>query len=380
MQTLAKVIDLTKRASHHPHVPHGGGGKSVGGKVWGAAQEAMHPRDLANGRFRDAAGSSHQAVADLLHGMVQEHGGQNTKLGKALLEAIGRDAAPKAPRARAEAKAPTPTSRNQGWKADAQQMYESGATHEEVAAKLGPRPEKPLRGASKPPSGDAKAIADELHAIPVESGNGGLDRARALLRGKTAAELKDIAHAAGPTVGKKTGTKAELTNKIIEGTLGFRQRSKAIGGWGEDANYVPDPTGLGESRSFLSPAQAERTGLGLKPAAPKTVGRKKVLDQGTVDELGSGGPLLGDRPGERSLTDVIAKPSPEDRDLFDQLTKDMTLAQLKQMASERQAIFPTSGNKESRRVQLREHLFGFKLNSQAIRNSEWSSDGGLPKA
>lgn len=50
------------------------------------------------------------------------------------------------------------------------------------------------------------------------------------LSGKSSAELKSIAGQLGPTVSKKAKTKQALIDAIAEGTVGFRERGRAIGG------------------------------------------------------------------------------------------------------------------------------------------------------
>src|SRR5678815_2103084 len=89
----AMIIDLNKR--------RGGVGKKLEHALmdvgeWNA-ENPTHPRS-PNGRFMSAAGASHEAVADLLHGLVKEHKAENTKLGQSILEHIGRTAEPRAPK------------------------------------------------------------------------------------------------------------------------------------------------------------------------------------------------------------------------------------------------------------------------------------------
>lgn len=416
---------------------------------WNSANPT-HPRS-ANGRFMGATAAGHEAVADLLHGMVKEHKGEKTKLGAAILDMIGRPSEPRRPRKTAAERVDesllTAAGRARDRQATGALLRSTGVQHDEIVRQLD-------QEFGKDPF---SKIAEELHAIPTDSGEAGMERARKLLAGHTLAELKQIAEAVGPTAHGK-GTKAKITESIIDGTLGHRQRSHAIGGWGEGggaANLgeaLAKPTkgrltperfegayGAGVSDSLFGkePLMGSRAWNAMSPeeqrasmarrmgghdvkeqeklakqqeAIARVASEKAKADahQARMDVLfgdmssegthmrnrrlareakqakeleketakpglGEGrGSLLGDRVGERSLSTIIENPEPSDRDLFDELTKGMTLAQLKQMAAEREVIFPGSGDKASRRTQLRETLFGFKLNSQNEKD-DWNA-------
>lgn len=83
------------------------------------------------------------------------------------------------------------------------------------------------------PKADSHAdVAARLHSLPPTTE--GVEQAYAMLSGMKVAELKGLAQKAGPTVNPK-GNKKQLVDSLVEGTVGYRARAKAIGGWPDDA-------------------------------------------------------------------------------------------------------------------------------------------------
>lgn len=96
-------------------------------------------------------------------------------------------------------------------------------------AKVTARPRKPR---AEDTGQDVSAIAGRIQALDVDDAEAAA-KVRAMVEKLRVAQMKELAGKLGPTVSARGRSRAQLVHDIVEGTVGFRQRSRAIGS-GED--------------------------------------------------------------------------------------------------------------------------------------------------
>lgn len=139
-------------------------------------------------------------------------------------------------------------------------------------AKVTARPRKPR---AEDTGQDVSAIAGRIQALDVDDAEAAA-KVRAMVEKLRVAQMKELAGKLGPTVSARGRSRAQLVHDIVEGTVGFRQRSRAIGSgedlWGGGRPSAP-PTGT----------SAARTVMGTKMSLPMQQALVKVEDSGGLE-------------------------------------------------------------------------------------------------
>lgn len=193
---------------------------------------------------------------------------------------------------------------------------------------------KPRRRARAALAATAENPLTQLHQADLKqrltalaSERDGEQQAEAMLSGLSLAALKDLSVQIGPTAKLPSKvTKAQAVHRIIEGTIGFRQRSEGIA---RGSNPWADRLAAGVTSSSDVPKA---------PAAPKG-GRARAklakVSRLTADERAEGLTAIsgGENPWAERLAASAARPDPTG-DQFDAETaeRNQLLAQVERLA------------------------------------------------
>lgn len=400
----AVIIDLGKRKK-------GGMPSTLTAEAWNAANPA-HPRSLANGRFVSAFGDAmnmpggdpikraarRTAVHDALEQLVKETKGERTSLGKALLEAIGRDKPGTGPR-----KLKTPAEREAGksleertqdwqlagqmiqsqydWHRDSPEVVAEGRRRlaEHQALKPLANLAKPLRGKGK---ADIAGVRAQIAAMQANPDSGDREKLRTVLTGMTLVELKDLADQENLTL--MGGNKPEKINNLIESTVGNAINSQAIRrgaktGTNADIDSSPlhehekpggEPTEaqLEQNRQRAAKEQIRRTGRVTPGARPVESTGSKVEPRFPDNNPGSVR-TLAERQEDRAK-EMIANPAEAHRAELKTMLMGMTLKDMetfvKRVGGDSSWNMAGVSKKDAKAGRAVEGLIGYQLNSAAI--------------